>query len=706
MASASICGDDMTMSQWKALSSEIEELATTVLSILKDADPVEARRRIEVAVLSSGMQQTEGDGCSGAMADTVIDSFLEQGYARVKEAEGTANGDATGESAAGVSGNKRKKRKVVLEGAAATPPPATFGGNYSSLAERLLFNEFRRAPVVQLRRALAAHHGRYSDAYIAVSKEAMRMAGLKKKRAAAAAANTTTAEAVATGSTAAAAAAGAQAQSQGGHAEPAGTHSDERAIGKAAIDTRPHEALPRNVHVDVSRIGRGAGSTSGSQEGTAIADGGSDHIPAWAAPSGLQELAHGRPRRCIDVSSCPALKFDLCCVRQWHEELGVHQLVVALEEEEREQEGHVDCGCCYGDYPIQLMVQCQQAHLFCRDCVKRFVEEVLFGTTRAERGLPCRSTDGCEALIPESQLQAALPPGLLEKFERKCVADSVQRAQLPGLTNCHACEYAAELPEGSSILDCPNCNKQTCKGCGEEAHIPLRCDEVEKKDQASVRHSIEELMTRKMVRECSACKTKIVKEEGCNKITCRCGAWTCYVCRSGIPKNVGYAHFCQHVLDPGQTSCRECQRCLLWQDNRRAEEAELARLQKESVEAAAGRDPGLARRPIGPDLARLRPEDGPRGRRQVAVDVDNSGDDSGRVDLLKPRKSGWISRQTSFRDGTRCHRSPSLCHRVVQLSRANNKHILLHKMLPFGMYFRTRLAINNLVSTLSPRKLC
>lgn len=38
-------------------------------------------------------------------------------------------------------------------------------------------------------------------------------------------------------------------------------------------------------------------------------------------------------------------------------------------------------------------------------------------------------------------------------------------------------------------------------------------------------------MTEATVRNCPKCKAKIVKEEGCNKITCRCGGTICYICR-------------------------------------------------------------------------------------------------------------------------------------------------------------------------------
>ena len=78
--------------------------------------------------------------------------------------------------------------------------------------------------------------------------------------------------------------------------------------------------------------------------------------------------------------------------------------------------------------------------------------------------------------------------------------------------------------------------------CHEPNHIPMRCEEVEKQKQTDARTYLENEMTEAMVRECYKCKKRFIKEDGCNKMACSCGAIMCYLCKKPIK---GYDHFSQ-----------------------------------------------------------------------------------------------------------------------------------------------------------------
>ena len=66
-------------------------------------------------------------------------------------------------------------------------------------------------------------------------------------------------------------------------------------------------------------------------------------------------------------------------------------------------------------------------------------------------------------------------------------------------------------------------------------------------------------MTKARVRECPKCKAEFFKIEGCNKMTCRCGAKMCYICRAQIKD---YKHFCQIP----HCNHKTCNKCVLFSD--------------------------------------------------------------------------------------------------------------------------------------------
>lgn len=129
-------------------------------------------------------------------------------------------------------------------------------------------------------------------------------------------------------------------------------------------------------------------------------------------------------------------------------------------------------------------------------------------------------------------------------------------------SSCPKCNYQAELPPTQMIFHCPvaECGQETCKKCGEPAHIPVKCSEVEKKHETKGRLKVEEAISNAKIRMCPkpGCGKKFVKEgTGCNKMTCACGAFSCYVCRALILRQVSYKHFCQ-TPHCNHTSCGQC----------------------------------------------------------------------------------------------------------------------------------------------------
>jgi hypothetical protein len=86
-------------------------------------------------------------------------------------------------------------------------------------------------------------------------------------------------------------------------------------------------------------------------------------------------------------------------------------------------------------------------------------------------------------------------------------------------------------------------------------------------------------MAEAKIRKCPKCKTPIIKSDGCNKMTCRCGAKMCYICSKQLTGNNPYGHFCQ---TPHCTH-KSCKSCTLYSNAEEDDE----RAMREAGQAAA-----------------------------------------------------------------------------------------------------------------------
>ena len=222
----------------------------------------------------------------------------------------------------------------------------------------------------------------------------------------------------------------------------------------------------------------------------------------------------------------------------------------------------IECECCCSEYAFENLVQCTEGHLFCKGCLQRYAETTLFANGKTE--LRCmNTTDDCAGIFSELMLKRSLSEKVFAKFNEALARDAIKAAKIHGIVSCHKCQYQCEMSENAgNILFCPSCSASTCILCGEESHIPLRCEENEKKGETEHRLTVEEAMSKARIRECTKCKTKFFKTEGCNKMSCTCGAKICYICRKDITKE-GYQHFCQRA----HCGHKKCGKCVLYTDS-------------------------------------------------------------------------------------------------------------------------------------------
>ncbi|XP_059177354.1 E3 ubiquitin-protein ligase RNF216-like [Physella acuta] len=241
----------------------------------------------------------------------------------------------------------------------------------------------------------------------------------------------------------------------------------------------------------------------------------------------------------------------------------------------------IECVCCFGDCEFEKMAQCMECHLVCVGCLNAYAKEIVFGTGKVQ--LNCMAFD-CQTTYPESELRRCLEPKTWNKLEERSLEENLNMADMNDLVRCPQCDFAAILSPSIKMFKClrEDCQKAVCRNCGVDwkEHEGLTCAEIEKKDETALRKEYEEKMTKAKVRNCSSCKAQFMKDQGCNKMTCRCGITMCYICRES---KIDYKHFCGHPRDPGQP-CRLCKACSLWTNPEEDDERAVAEIRKEANE--------------------------------------------------------------------------------------------------------------------------
>ncbi|EEQ91048.1 RING finger protein [Blastomyces dermatitidis ER-3] len=208
----------------------------------------------------------------------------------------------------------------------------------------------------------------------------------------------------------------------------------------------------------------------------------------------------------------------------------------------------MECKCCYTDVPIIHMIPCagENIHFFCKECVRSTAKSQI-GVMKYE--VNCMDISGCGAGFDKQILAKVLGDPLMKKLEQLQQRDEIARAELEGLHDCPFCDFKAICPPiemGDCQFYCQNpaCRKVSCRRCGLAAHSPQTCEQANDK-KTPARQKIEEAMSEALIRTCPnpKCKVKIIKEDGCNKMTCvKCRSVMCYVCKKAITTE-GYRHF-------------------------------------------------------------------------------------------------------------------------------------------------------------------
>ncbi|OAP57285.1 hypothetical protein AYL99_08023 [Fonsecaea erecta] len=210
----------------------------------------------------------------------------------------------------------------------------------------------------------------------------------------------------------------------------------------------------------------------------------------------------------------------------------------------------VECQCCFDmETPLNRIVPCMAdvPHFFCFTCVEGQADNQI-GMMRYE--MCCMDAGGCTAELSHEDVGKAVPITTFDRLELNKQQAEIMAANIDGLEQCPCCEYKAicldVVQEPIFLCQNPECSRATCRRCQKDSHAPKSCVENSRDKILSARHLVEEARSEAIIRTCPRCKAKILKDFGCNKMTCaRCSCRMCYVCNADITHAPGdsYSHF-------------------------------------------------------------------------------------------------------------------------------------------------------------------
>ncbi|TPX66377.1 hypothetical protein SpCBS45565_g04531 [Spizellomyces sp. 'palustris'] len=349
----------------------------------------------------------------------------------------------------------------------------------------------------------------------------------------------------------------------------------------------------------------------------------------------FKRLTRGR-----NTGKTPARSPDESFLKEWE------SLLEQIAEEDKKENVPVECGCCYCDYTMDDMTQCEDGHLFCKECARKAAENSI-GLRKIE--LNCLHNGGCESLFPPAAIAQFLPEKILKGYLKLCQEVDLERAGIPDFQACPFCpfgEIVSTNVEEDKLFYCRNeeCMAVSCRKCNRRNHVPLTCEESKSEDVLVVKHQIEEAMTDALLRECHSCKKKFYKEEGCNKMTCTCGAVMCYVCRQPVHD---YKHFREGIV-AGNTGAQ----CPLFENTISRNAEDVQRAGQEAILTAKLQNPEIDESKIKVDLPTVPPVgsayQGVNHLEQIAEQFQQLQDRLQRAGDLLNRRGNNVRRQPVF----------------------------------------------------------
>ncbi|KDR80944.1 hypothetical protein GALMADRAFT_91633 [Galerina marginata CBS 339.88] len=198
------------------------------------------------------------------------------------------------------------------------------------------------------------------------------------------------------------------------------------------------------------------------------------------------------------------------------------------------------CPICTDDVSNPEQLGC--GHTYCAGCLKHFLTSAADTKTFP---LVCMGNDAtCNVPISIPFIRRFLPAPIFQSLvEAAFLSYLDQHPQELKYCTTPDCKQMYRHREEPTVLQCPSCFSTICAACDEEAHDGMTCQERRlHKNPAEQERLNEQLAAANGYKKCPQCKVWIEKTEGCNHMSCKCGAHICWRCMGIFDRATIYQH--------------------------------------------------------------------------------------------------------------------------------------------------------------------
>ncbi|CCM05343.1 uncharacterized protein FIBRA_07557 [Fibroporia radiculosa] len=202
------------------------------------------------------------------------------------------------------------------------------------------------------------------------------------------------------------------------------------------------------------------------------------------------------------------------------------------------------CPICYDDVSTPFELGC--GHIYCTACLRHFLVSAVDSTNFP---LTCMGDEAkCGVPIAIPTIQKFLPPAsfnrLVEVVFNAHVATHPRDFKYCKTPDCNQI-YRSANPTVARALQCPSCFSTVCASCHEDAHQDMSCAEYKARSDPAEQERLNDQWIAEQggrVKKCPQCQVLIEKLEGCNHMSCKCGAHICWRCMGIFTRNTIYPH--------------------------------------------------------------------------------------------------------------------------------------------------------------------